>query len=216
MRRNQFITFVVLAVGFLSGANNAMGTIIGGTLTGGSALTNGGTFVKLTDPIGNVGDNNHQTNNLYGFDEKQNVFLAADLTVDIAASGQSNPLSAGQEVASHYIFFDPAVNRVAIGTIEFDSDIVAIITSRDNLIASDSLVNLSANYLSPSLRGLEGGDSVTITGARTIEVDFFANSPGDYIRVLTQFSPAAAPEPGTFAVFLFSLFGIALVRHRAI
>lgn len=102
------------------------------------------------------------------------------------------------------------------GTVEFDSDIVAIITSRDNLIASDGLVNLSANYLSPDLRGLEAGDGVTITGARTISVDFFANSPGDYIRVLTQFSPAAAPEPGTFAVLIFSLFTISLLRRRAI
>jgi hypothetical protein len=211
----KFIHAVIVA-GILFGATNATTTIIGGSVTGGGAQTNGGTFVKLSDPIGNVGDNNHQSNNLFGFDEKQNVFLSSNLTVDIVAAGQNNPLSAGQEVASHYIFFDPAVNRTITGTVEFDSDIVAIITSRDNLIASDGLVNLSANYLSPDLRGLEAGDGVTITGARTISVDFFANSPGDYIRVLTQFSPAAAPEPGTFAVIIFSLFTISLLRRRAI
>jgi len=54
------------------------------------------------------------------------------------------------------------------------------------------------NYLSPGDRGLEPGDSATINGSQQILFDTTANSPGDYIRVLTAFSPGAAatPEPG--------------------
>jgi hypothetical protein len=187
-------------------------TIISGAVTGGNA---GGSFVKLFDPIGNVGSDNHQSPNLFGFDEEQNVFLASNLAVDLLAGGGSGTLAAGQVVASHYVFFDPAINSNIEGTVTFDSDIVAIITSRNNLDASDALVNLTANYLSPTLRGLEAADSVSITGARTIFVDFQANSPGDYIRVLTQFSPAAAlPEPGTLAIVGFSLFCIGWMYRR--
>ena len=75
-------------------------------------------------------------------------------------------------------------------------------------------MNLTANYLSPSLRRLEGGDIATISGTRTVFVDFFANSPGDYIRVLTQFSPAAAPEPGTVAIISLGLAGIGFARRK--
>lgn len=42
-------------------------------------------------------------------------------------------------------------------------------------------------------RGLEARDMVTITGPQRIAIDFRASSPGDYIRVLTDFSPGAAP-----------------------
>jgi hypothetical protein len=65
-------------------------------------------------------------------------------------------------------------------------------TSTTNLAASDFLANTGVNYLNPGARGLEFGDSVTISGARQILFDTFASSPGDYVRVLTEFSPTAA------------------------
>lgn len=151
---------------------------------------------------------------MFGFNEEQNVFLDSNLAVDILGVGGAGTVAAGQTIASHYIFFDPSANRTIEGTITFDSDVVAIITSRDNLIASDGLVNLTANYLSPSLRGLEGGDIATISGTRTVFVDFFATSPGDYIRVLTQFSPAAALEPGTVVIIALGLAGIGFARRK--
>ena len=182
----------------------ATATIIGGSVTGGSAQTAGGTFVKLTVPLPNpfgtpnsVGNDTFQSPNLFGFDEDQNILLAAPLTVDVGTS----PIPAGSTVASHYVFFDPGPSQHIIGTVDFDSAVLAIITSTRNLAASDFLANTGVNYLNPGARGLEPGDSVTISGPQQILFDTFASSPGDYVRVLTTFSPTAAvPEPGGIAL----------------
>lgn len=196
-------------------------TIIGGSVTGGTAFTNGGVFQKLTPPLSNpfgapnsVGNNTFQSNNLFGFDEDQNIVLAAPLTVDIVASGPLT-LATGTIVASHYIFFDPGPSRSIVGTVDFDADVIAIITSLDNLTGSDFLANTGVNYLSPGLRGLESGDSVTISGPRQILFDTTASTPGDYVRVLTAFSPTAVPEPSTIAVIGAGLIGLVASRRRA-
>jgi len=183
----------------------ATAEIIGGTVTGGSAFTAGGTFVKLTVPLANpfgppnsVGNDTFQSPNLFGFDEDQNILLAAPLTVDVGSS----PIPAGTLVASHYIFFDPGPSQQIIGTVDFDADVLAIMTSTATLAASDFLANTGVNYLNPGARGLEPGDSVTISGPKQILFDTFASSPGDYVRVLTEFSPTAAgvPEPGSLSL----------------
>ena len=73
------------------------------------------------------------------------------------------------------------------------------------------------NYLNPALRGLESGDSVTITGLRRIDVDWTASSPGDYVRVLTKFSPGGVgtiPEPSALALFGIGMIGLATARRR--
>jgi hypothetical protein len=148
--------------------------------------------------------------NLFAFDEDQNILLAAPLATDAGI----NPVPAGTTVASHYVFFDPGPTQNIIGTVDFDSDIVAIITSTGNLFASDFLINTGVTYLNPGARGLEAGDSVTISGPRQILFDTSASTPGDYVRILTAFSPAAAgPEPGS----LFLLAGglaVAAIRLR--
>lgn len=180
----------------------ATGTIVSGSVTGGTAQTAGGTFVKLTVPLTNpfgtpdsVGNDNFQSPNLFGFDEDQNIVLAAPLTVDVGTS----PIPAGTTIASHYIFFDPGRSQHVIGTVNFDSAVLGIITGTTTLAASDFLANTGVNYLNPANRGLEAGDSVTISGAQQILFDTVASSPGDYVRVLTALSPAVAavPEPAT-------------------
>jgi hypothetical protein len=191
-------------------------------VTGGSAQTAGGTFVKLTVPLSNlfgtpdsVGDDNFQSPNLFGFDEDQNILLTAALTVDVGA----NPIPAGTTVASHYIFFDPGPSQHVIGTVNFDSDVLAIITSTTHLAASDFLANTGVNYLNPGNRGLEAGDSVTISGAKQILFDTSASSPGDYVRVLTAFSPGAAPaspEPAGLILVGGGLVTIAAILRRQI
>jgi hypothetical protein len=198
--------------------STAAATIIGGTVTGGTAMAAGGSFVKLTVPLGNphgpansVGNDTFQTPNLYGFDEDQNIHLAAPLTVDVGPS----PIPAGMVVASHYIFFDPGPAQTIVGTVDFDSDILGIITATGTLAASDFLANTGVNYLNPGARGLEPGDSVTISGTRQILFDTSASSPGDYVRVLTAFSPGpGVPEPGTMGLLGCGLVFAGLLRAR--
>jgi hypothetical protein len=86
--------------------------------------------------------------------------------------------------------------------VNFDADVLSIITSTSHLASSDFLTNTGVNYLNPSQRGLEAGDSVTISGPRQILFDTVASSPGDYVRVLTAFSPGA-PEPSSVVLLGF-------------
>jgi PEP-CTERM motif len=187
-------------------------------VTGGTALTAGGVFVKLTVPLANpfgtpdsVGNDNFQSPNLFEFDEDQNIMLTAPLVVNVASS----PIPAGTIVASHYVFFDPGPSEHIIGTVDFDADILGIITATTELANSDFLANTGVNYLNPGNRGLEAGDSVTISGPRQILFDTVASSPGDYVRVLTAFSPtAAAPEPASLVLLGSGLMALAGLRRR--
>lgn len=147
------LTFVLI----LGLAMPASATIIGGTILSGGT---GAMFNKLTvpftesDPDNTVGNNTFQTVHLYGFDEDQNIVLAALLNVDVVPSGPTT-LPVGATVASHYIFFDPTSGSID-GTVDFDSDVVALITSTGLLLASDFLANTGVTYLNPGARGLEG------------------------------------------------------------
>lgn len=195
----------------------ASATIIGGGVTGGTALGAGGVFQKLIVPFvssptnNTIGDDNQQSPNLLGFDEEQNIVITSTIQVNIG----TNPV-AGDFVASHYIGFDPASSLSQTGYVDFDADIYGIATSRTNLNDSDFLANTGVTYLSDSLRGLEGGDSVMIdpTNSRRLLVNWFANSPGDYVRVFTQFSAAAVPAPPVAGFLLLGL-GFLAARRRA-
>ena len=196
----------------------AFADIIGGAVTGGTALTAGGVFVKLSTPLPNlfgppnsVGNDNFQSPNLYAFDELQNFTLTSPLTVDVGSS----PIPAGTVVSSQYVFFDPGPTQHVIGTVDFDADVLAILTSTTTLAGSDFLGRPGVNYLDPAERGLEPGDSVTIGSSRQTLVDVVASSPGDYVRVLTAASPTSAmPEPGSLTLLGSGIFALAGITRR--
>lgn len=191
--------------------------IVGGSVTGGESLIQGGTFIKLdvpfleSEPDNTVGDNTFQTPHLYGFDEGQNIEISESIRIDIFADDTPDTIPDGTTVASHYIFFDPGPSTTQIGTVTFNSKIFGVITTRSKLRDSDFLLNTGVNYLNPSFRGLESGDSVSILDDFTIGVDWRASSPGDYVRVLTEFSPpiSAVPLPASAWLFCSAILGLA-------
>lgn len=190
-------TLLLLAGFFISGFSLA-------TITGGYVTTSGNFLNVSPPPIpspsglcppNSVGANCHQTPDLWGFDEDQNIIIPAPLAVDdingdgIVDAGAELPT--GSTVASHYIFFDPGPSTRMTGCVSFDSDVVATVFLTDNLADSDYLANTGVNYLNPGLRGLELNQDIATFSGNEVCVNFVASNPGDYIRVLTNFSPAA-------------------------
>ena len=148
LRRAVFdVSYILFGADFMTAAFLSLAvvpahaTIVGGAVTGGSALGLGIFFVNLTvpfsssSPTNTVGEDNFQNPNLDGFNEEQNIVLTSTVTVDIG----TNP-TAGQEIASHYLFFDPlSTGTSQTGYLLFDADIYVIATSTANMNASDFL-----------------------------------------------------------------------------
>ena len=198
-----------------------------------SAVKLGGTtnvFTKLfPTPLGNpfgppdtLEKDIFQLNVLFAFDEQVKIVLAAPLAVDRISDGlggqQPGPgvLAAGTRVTSHYIFFDPKEWERALYEITFDSEVVGIATSTDNLRNSDFLGLPGLTYnTSPGngnffvITGLTGSDRADITGTHTVKVDLTRWS-GNFLRVLTT-----VPEPTTFVIWsLLGLIGLGLGARR--
>ena len=175
---------------------------------------------------------------LIGWDEKQNVTLTSKLYVNRVADPSASfvgtdasgyYIKPGTIVASHYFQWDPgkqldpSTNLVSISkrtvqaTIDFDSEIFAFITSDDNLAASDSILGLaSLDYNTFNLRGLESSDTTTFNGDK-VEIKWKANSPGDWTRLITAYSPSGVtpvPEPASLALLGLGLLGMGLARRR--
>lgn len=163
------------------------------TVTGGAILqqTGDGDFVKLeTDEAFSVGFDTFDDDNLYAFDEDQNILLEDPIKVDIG--GEEGRIAAGTVVASHYVFFD-SLSGVHVGYVDFDAAILGIAAFQNTMAATDFLANTDVDYISPDLRGLERGDRVWIDpkNPQRLWVYWAGSSPGDYIRVFTAKSAGA-------------------------
>lgn len=199
-----------LAVALGLFATQAGALVVGGSITGGSAV---GSFVKLdtTTPF-SVGKNNFNTDNLYAIDEDQTISIASSYALDLGTD-----LAAGDIVSSHYVFFDPLNPTTQRGYIDFDAPIYGVATSLSNLMATDSLAGTGLTYLSPTLRGLESRDSVWVDSANPYRLmfDWKAGSPGDYIRVFTMAAPVApVPVPASLPLLLTAVAGAGLLRRK--
>jgi hypothetical protein len=191
-------TFLISAGIMLALANQSLFGII----TGGAVTTGGGSFNDISGYAGSVGQNNFDTLNLYGFNEDQNVMVTGgNLVPDVGSMIPDQTI-----VASHYIFFDPTGNTQIFqeGYVTFDAKIIGVITSTALLTATDYLANNLVTYLSPTFRGLENGDTAVIDAGndKKLNLSWFASNPGDYVRVLTEYSPGAVPDTGATALLL--------------
>ena len=169
-------------------SHQAQATVIGGAILQQSGE---GVFVKLeTDTSFSVGRDTFDDDNLYAFDEDQNIVLIEPIRVDIGDDTGIIPM--GATVASHYVFFD-SVDGYHTGYVDFDAPILGIAAFQGTMAATDYLANTSVEYLSEELRGLERGDEVWIDPEDPFRlwVSWAGSSPGDYIRVFTSHSAGA-------------------------
>lgn len=183
MFRQIFAFFFALVL-----ASPAGGVVLDGKIV---QQTGNGAFVIL-DANGtfSVGFDNFETDNLYAFNEDQNILLEKRIRVDLG--GMNGFIPSGEIVASHYVFFDSAAG-IQRGYIDFDAPILGVAAYQDTMGATDFLANNSVTYISPQLRGLEVGDQIWIDPelSNRLWVSWSASSPGDYIRVFTRKSPGA-------------------------
>ena len=144
---------------------------------------------------------------LLAWDECQNVRLEVPLRVDrvfdetadfITADGDGFSIRPGTIVSSHYLQWDPGNGSApSVETvISADAQIFALITADEKLFASDGIVGLpGVDYNDFAFRGLEPHDTAVFRGT-DIEIRWRASSPGDWVRLITAYSPAAAVGGG--------------------
>lgn len=191
----------------------ASATVLSGVVDGGT-VKGVGSFVNLTGAAPfTVGQDNFNTNNLYAFDEAQGFVLTDAL---IANFGLTN-IAAGTRVNSHLVFFDPLARETLQGTITFDTPVLAAITLRPQLIASNYLGAAGVTYLDPGSVGLEPGIDFIKLGspdANSLRLQFLStDAPGDHFRVITLAS-APVPEPATWAMMIAGVAAIGCAMRR--
>lgn len=167
-------------------ASPAAAYVLGGAI---KDQVGNGVFIKLDpDDILAVGADTFDTDDLYAFDEDQNILLEKPIRVDIG--GERGVIAAGTVVASHYVFMD-SLRGVQVGYVDFDAVILGVAVTQYTMGATDFLANTEVIYLSPELRGLESGDHAWIDPEDPFRlwVYWAGSSPGDYIRVFTARSP---------------------------
>lgn len=218
----------LFALALLTLPVGAKATIIGYTNCVGAVTCSVVGGPAPTDPTSppNPVEENPNNGILLGWDEVQNKALAADLRVDrvfdpsapfVEADGSEFIIKAGTIVSSHYFQWDPGSTSSpsVSATINLDSQVFAFITDTQKLFDSDGELGLPGlDYNDFGLRGLEGTDTTNFIG-EDVEIRWRASNPGDWTRLITAFSPAAAvPEPGAIALLGLGFAGMVVARRK--
>ena len=151
---------------------------------------------------------------MQGFDEAQDVVLNNSYAVDkYMGTNAPGTIAAGTKVDSHMIFLNSyGTDRLTHNNVvwTFDGVILGVMSNASGSHEYASTNELGADgtlyETSMSARGLEGGDSYSISGNQ-LTITMVVTEPGDWIRVVTA-SPIAVPAPGAL---LLSTLGTAVV-----
>jgi len=158
--------------------------------------------------------NTHQQ----GFNERQNVLLLSDISVD-AASPAGSTIHAGTWVDSHMIFLNTSGSTAASDTQTwtFDGLVLGVMSDgHGNLEAATSAILGAVGTTYPgafNARGFESNDWWSVVGGGyALRVKMNVTEPGDWIRVVTASSPV--PEPASLALLAAGAAFVAWRRRR--
>ncbi|CAG1008998.1 hypothetical protein PHYC_03639 [Phycisphaerales bacterium] len=174
-------------------------------LAGIVSISNGGIFHE--PPPANIGlPNNSQASVVQGFNEVQNLVLAAGLNVYDPNIPGFTALPAGTVVSSHMLVFDPVQTASGDADITFDGNIIGIIFQDLPLFQTHGLLGrpgVSYPGSNVSAYGFESTESILLIAPNVLRFHAEASSPGDRFRVLT-------PAPAS----LFPILGGVLFLRR--
>lgn len=205
MVRTSIAAFTALA---FVGAPASAVTVLG-SLTGGTAMADGGVLLINPAPPAVIGSGLFGDSNVRVFDEVK-TFLPEDVVVQGPVT-----IPTGTFIESHLVVFDPGPWRTVTGTLEFDGFVVGIVGRTTPTWVYVDTINSTTPFLgSPGLtygflEGIEGADFITISGKK-ITFSLSSGGTSDAFRVLT-----VIPEPMTWAMLIvgFGLVGVASRRR---
>ena len=156
------------------------------------------------------------------FDESQDFTLGGDLYVNQLVTGGGifnsdslltpGTISAGTEVQSHLVHFDPTRQQRLSGSMTFSEIIIGVIVRNwDKELENSDYLGASV-FSDHYYRGLEGlwCDIFTISAdQKTLTVDLYAETVMDEVRVIT-----AVPIPGAIWLLGSGIIGLLGLRRR--
>lgn len=187
-------------------------------------LSNLGYHAAIISAPGNVKDNGVTNEAQQGFNERQNVILNTDISVD------GGTIKAGTLVSSHMIFLNSRGNTLLsqVGVVwEFSAKILGVMTDTwgTQEAATSSLLGAVGTVyprdpfkyrgFDPTQKGIP--DAYSIAG-RYLTLDLRVIQPGDWVRVITEgdlrIVPTAVPLPAALWLIIGSFGGLAALRRR--
>lgn len=210
MKTLKILTLALVVGGVAAPANATLVSVAGPiSLKGGAAAIIAAPADVTEDAAFNIAQQ--------GFNEAQNILLAADLAVD------GGVISAGTVVSSHMIFLnnegdDNSLNEHKGVNWTFAGAILGVMSEYSGSleIASSSFLG-APGTLYPlatfNARGMEVDDSYAFL-ANVLTVNSRIRQPGDWIRVITVGTDSSIPEPATMLLLGSGMAGL-LVARRA-